>query len=168
MTGEELNFKYVFYIAGHAVEEWLKNQNNLLSLLMHEIRGPLSTLATSSYLLRKGGLDHTSNPRILDTIDRQIRHLNALMESITELTRYRLEKSTIPQSVIPVQQVLGDALENCQHSLAQKSIKVSLNQPQQNLRVSGSQGLLCQIFVNLIRNAAKFSSRNSSLEISAQ
>jgi signal transduction histidine kinase len=148
------------------MDDWLKQQDNLLSLVMHEIRGPLSMMLNSSYLLKNSCLDSPDSQRNIEIIERQVRKLDEIMNSIAILIRCKLGKQPIRKCRISSTQLIEESLDICQANIQIKGIEVEVTGAKKDIFIFGSSRLLCQALVNLIENAVKFSSCSSIIEIS--
>jgi PAS domain S-box-containing protein len=149
--------------AEHAAR--LKDQ--FLATLSHELRNPMSAVLGWLHLLRGGRLSAPQAEQALETIERNARLQNQLINDILDVSRiitgqFRLELA--PLRVIPV---LNDAIETVRPAAAAKSIAIDLDLGAVDSWVQGDAGRLQQVFINLLGNAIKFSAAHTRIRIAS-
>lgn len=144
----------------HEVESWMK----LIRVLMHEIMNsvtPVASLSESlSRMLRKGSetvKPSDVTPAMIDTlvqglnvISDQGRGLMSFVESYRKLSRLPEPEKTefSVNSLFSRAKVLFD-------SLGTEGICLAINQPANDVILYADQNLICQVLLNLFRNAAE-------------
>jgi signal transduction histidine kinase/DNA-binding response OmpR family regulator len=140
-------------------------KDHFLAVLSHELRTPLTpVLATVQDLLRDPDLPEDLRER-LDTIHRNVELEARLIDDLLDVTRIARGKMEIYRFKVDVHQVLEHALRTCDADFREKNILVRLSQQAQRTQVMGDRARLLQIFWNLLKNAAKFTSVGQSVEI---
>jgi len=140
-------------------------KDHFLAVLSHELRTPLTpVLATVQDMLRDPDLPEDLRER-LDTIHRNVELEARLIDDLLDLTRIARGKMEIYRAKVDVHQVLEHALRTCEIDFHEKSIIVRLSKLAQKTQVMGDRARLLQIFWNLLKNAAKFTSQGQSVEI---
>src|SRR5690606_16229048 len=119
-------------------------------------------IVTALELLRLRSGD--SRPRELDVIERQVRHLQGLVDDLLDVSRITRGKIALDRQRLRVEDAIATAvemvaplLESSRHHLA---IEVA-----PDLAVDADPSRLAQIIGNLLNNAAKYTDPGGHIEI---
>jgi signal transduction histidine kinase len=132
-----------------------------LAVLAHELRHPLAPMRSAVEVIRR--LDG-QEPRIawaVGIIDRQLGLLTRLIDRLFDTAP--LGAGPLSLEVLDLAEVLEQALEVCQPSLARHAVTV--NWPTVPALVEGDWLRLVQVFTNLLDNAAKYSDAPGCIEV---
>ncbi len=144
-------------------------KTEFVSMVSHELRTPLTSIRGSLGLI-EGGIVGEVSPKVLEMIaiarsnsDRLIRIINDILDlQKLESGHVRIDKKQISASEL-VESAIASVAEIANQS--QIRLKPELDN---GMTVSGDEGRLVQVLVNLIGNAIKFSPSESSVVISAK
>ena len=114
--------------------------------IAHELRGPLSTVRSSVYLLRQKIGSVADLQRHLDKIDRQVDACEGVIADILDL-----EVGDNPPRPVSVGQLLDDALESCP---LPSTVQLHRSLPA-DLRVLAQRRLLARAIGGVLRNAIR-------------
>jgi signal transduction histidine kinase len=84
---------------------------NLLAVLAHEMRGPLSAMSGAVQLLRLGGKDPDVRDFATALLDRQFKHMSRLVEDLTDLTLTRSGKLSLRKQLVNLLDVVQASVE---------------------------------------------------------
>jgi two-component system sensor histidine kinase KdpD len=142
-------------------------RNALLSSVSHDLRGPLSVVQGAATALVDGGdaLSPARRREYLRTISDQASGLNRLLGNLINMTSLDAGMVTARKEYVPTEEVIGAALSALEESLHDRSVKVRI-EPEATM-VWIDPVLFQQVLVNLLENAAKYSSADLPIEISA-
>jgi two-component system sensor histidine kinase CpxA len=140
----------------------IESQKRLLGDISHELRSPLARLTVALELARKN-----SNGRALaalDRIEQESERVNRLVGQLLTLTRLESGAERVPPEMVVledlVQQVVDDA--DFEAKPLNKEVKaIELEQ----CRVRGSSELLRSAIENVVRNAIRYTSPGSAVEV---
>ncbi len=131
-------------------------KDEFLATLSHELRTPLTAVLGWAKLLSTGQLDVEASARALDTIQRNARAQQQIIEDILDVSRIitgKLRLEVQPVELIPV---IEAALESVRPAADAKAIQVESLLDAQTGLVMGDSSRLQQIIWNLLSNAVKF------------
>jgi signal transduction histidine kinase/CheY-like chemotaxis protein len=134
----------------------VRQRDEFLAMLGHELRNPLFTIRTAIELLNQVG---SYDPQIIQThtiIERQTQHLGHLIDDLLDVARITQGKISLKVSALDLNQVATNCIEALEVSGASKSHSVSTELCRHPLMIEGDQVRLEQIFNNLLTNALKY------------
>jgi signal transduction histidine kinase len=145
----------------------LFQQSDLISEFVHELRTPLASLSTATYLLLRPEMSREQQEQIIHNIHGETLRLNSLASSFLDLARLESGRVQFRKTSFSVPDLLFEC-KDIMHSKAEED-KVQI-------RVEASEGLpLCeadrdkmkQVVLNLLSNAIKYNRRNGMVVMSA-
>lgn len=143
-------------------------RNTLLASVSHDLRGPLSVIATASGMLTSPevNLSEAKRSELLATIARKSSEMSELVRDVLSLVR--LESGAIrPECAwCDVDEMVSSALEIAAERFGPRTVRRLLapNFP----RVYLDEVMVLQLLGNLLDNAAKYTPETATLEIGAE
>ncbi len=151
--------------ARDAAEADSKAKDEFLGRLSHELRTPL----TPVLLMATAMLDDPDLPEelraFLELTRRNLDLETQLIDELLDITRINRGKLRLRRETVDVHQVIRHALETCRDDFRAMEITVALDLQAEQRFINGDATRLQQVFWNLFKNAAKFSPRNSQVEV---
>jgi signal transduction histidine kinase/CheY-like chemotaxis protein len=144
-------------IAGRAKDEFL-------AVLGHELRNPLAPIVTSLALMRRksGGSD---NDREREIIERQVRHLQRLVDDLLDVSRIARGKIELKKQSVDLADIVARSLELTHPALVTRQSAPNVVLPDEPVRVQGDATRLTQVLCNLLTNAVKYSPPDADITI---
>ena len=142
-------------------------RNALLSSVSHDLRTPLGgiTGAASTLLEDAPGLTPEARRELLETIHEEGHRLQRLVTNLLDVTRLESGVVDLAKAWVPVEEVVGSALDRLSAQIGPREIKVEL--PAKLPMVQADPVLLEQVVINLVENALKFTPAETPIEIKA-
>lgn len=146
----------------------LFQQSDLISEFVHELRTPLSSLSTATYLLLRPEMSQEQREQIINNIHSETMRLNALASSFLDLAR--LESGRVQFRKVAFS--LADLMYECKDVMASKAVEDNIQ-----LRVESPDGLpllegdrdkIKQVLLNLLSNALKYNRPNGTVMLRAE
>ena len=141
-------------------------RDDFLAMLAHELRNPLSPLATSIELLR-ARIPDAQSARALEIMARQTRQLSRLVEDLLDVSRVRRGRIELRRTPLSLSQSLSDALEASRPLLEARRHEVVVEEARDVLHVNADAVRLSQVFSNLLHNAAKYTDPGGRIEVAS-
>ncbi len=142
-------------------------QSDLISEMVHELRTPLGSLNSATYLLLRPEITQEQLQKMVGIIQGETRRLSEMTTSFLDLSR--LESGRV--QFIPEELNLTNLLVECATLTYSSMVDRHLNfvwQPPKNLpHIVGDKDKLKQVFLNLISNAVKYNSPKGTLAMKA-
>lgn len=151
-----------------AAEAVNQRQTVFLSMLAHELRNPMASIAIANTVLESLNLVHPSVAKLLAITRRQVSHLVRLVDDLLDASRISTGKISLQTQMILLGEVIESAIETAQSSLVKRGQSVSVELPPAPLVLLGDMVRLSQLFANLLVNASKFSGVGDTISVGAQ
>lgn len=140
-------------------------RSTLLSSVSHDLRTPLAVITGSTSTLLHGGpsVPEATRHELLGTVLEEAEHLNRLIRNLLDMTRLESGAVKIIKEWLPLEELVGAALNRLDTRLAGREVHVDL--PRDLPLVPCDAVLIEQALINLLENAAKYST--GSIDIGA-
>lgn len=146
------------------LEESVRQKDEFLAVLSHELRGPLGSVSMAvDVLQRSQDPNHAKNA--VATIRRQCDQLTRLVEDLLDSARIRTGKLTLDLRPVDVEDAVQMAVETSQATLGKFVQELVTIKPSAPVRVRADVVRLAQVIHNLLSNASKNSPRGSEIAI---
>jgi PAS domain S-box-containing protein len=137
-------------------------KDEFFAMLGHELRNPLAPIQTALQLMRIRG---AGNQRERAVIERQMKHVVALVDDLLDVTRITRGKVELHLKRVAIADVVARAVETVQPLLEQRAHSLTVNVPAEPCDVMGDPERLAQVFANLLTNAAKYTERGGRIAV---
>ncbi len=158
----------VFHEMADALADASRCKAELMSMVSHDLRTPLTSMQGSMTLLSAGILGELT-PKALNEVSRAERNATRLINLINDLLDIeKLEAGRMDMTVenIKLQPVFEESMESVVQFAASHSVTVDIEPT--DLQVMGDHNRLIQVLVNLLSNAVKFSPEGETVRLLAK
>jgi signal transduction histidine kinase len=145
-----------------------RTRTEFISMLAHELRGPMTTIMGFGYTLRDqfDKLDEEKRTRVIGTIVKEVERLSRMVNDLLDLSR--MEAGTLRYELAPLElKEFVDSLISTHTSLQAKHI-VSDDVPEEIPRVLADRDRLDQVMINLLTNATRYSPEGTAIRVNAE
>ncbi len=131
----------------------------------HELRTPLASIVgyIETLTTPKAGGDPITRNKFLDTMGREAKRMNSLVEDLMSLSRIEAEKHERPQDRIDLASIITHAVRDV--NAVQGHEKVKLDIDVEEATIPGDRGQLDQLVRNLIDNAIKYGDSDKPVSV---
>jgi two-component system sensor histidine kinase KdpD len=142
-----------------------KMRSTLLRAISHDLRTPLSGILGASSAIRENGkdLEEDTRDKLIANIQEESQWLIRMVENLLSITRINESASNLTKSPEAAEEVVGEAVSRIKQRFPQREIIVRV--PDEFLEVPMDGTLIVQVLINLLENAIKYSTGDSSVEI---
>lgn len=140
-------------------------KDEFLATVSHELRTPLNAMLGWATMLRSKQLDDSTTSRALETIERNARAQNQLIDDLLDVSRIITGKLRLNVRPVVLVVVIESAIDSIRPAAEAKNIRIqSILDPLAG-PVSGDPDRLQQVFWNLLSNAVKFTPKGGRVQI---
>jgi PAS domain S-box-containing protein len=139
-----------------ALQEVDRRKDEFLAMVSHELRNPLTPIATAVEIMRECEPADDSIVWARDVIGRQTAQLTRLVDDLLDVSRITLGKITLNRSALDLRPIVAQAVETAQPLLSARHHELAVGVPTEALPLWGDGARLTQIISNLLNNAARF------------
>ena len=140
-------------------------KDEFLATLSHELRTPLNAMLGWTTLLRTRKFNEATTARALETIDRNTKSLQQLIEDVLDVSRIitgKLRLNICPVEIVPI---IEAAIETVLPAAEAKNIQIDLGLDASVGAILADANRLQQVFWNLLTNAVKFTPKGGRVEV---
>ena len=142
-----------------------RQQSELISMVSHEVRTPLSSLLGFTDLLLRGDHDEAVRRRYLTIVHQEARRLAALTRDFLDVRLLEEGRLTLALEQIDLTQV---AREQAGVFVAgSQTHELVVEVPEEPIWIEGDRDRLSQVIGNLVANAVKYSPEGGPIEVRA-
>jgi signal transduction histidine kinase len=145
----------------------LFQQSDLISELVHEIRTPLASLVTASYLLQRSEISEKQRSELATTIYSEAQRLNELASSFLDLARLESGRAGFQMALVDLPKLLDECRKVVQAKTDESGIQLAVEIQDGLPGVEGDAGKLKQVILNLLSNSIKYNRPGGTITLSA-
>ncbi|HEY6044277.1 MAG TPA: ATP-binding protein, partial [Nitrosospira sp.] len=155
-------------IARTETERASRLKDEFLATLSHELRTPLNAILGWSQLILSGNMKKEDIHKGLETIERNARAQNKLIEDLLEMSSIISGKVRLDMQSVDAASLVDAAVESVMPTAQAKGIVLTKNIDSQAGPISGDSNRLQQIFWNLLSNSIKFTPRGGKIDVTLE
>ncbi|MEN8893525.1 MAG: sensor histidine kinase [Planktotalea arctica] len=133
----------------------------------HEIKNPLASLRSAVGTMRVAKRDD-QREKLLQVIEHDVRRLDRLVSDISNASRLDSELVKEEEETFDLLHMVGNLTEYLGQQASEQGIEFISDLPSEPIMVSGLEGRLAQVFVNLITNAISFCEDGDAIRVWAR
>ena len=157
----------------HRAEEQLREadrrKDEFLALLGHELRNPLTPIASAAQLLelKKDSITAQELEQISATLSRQTNHLTRMVGDLLDLSRLDRGRINLQQETVDLRDLVPQAVESIPVLQEEGGFDFGISLPDDALMVHGDPVRLVQVLANLLDNATKYTPPRGWIRVEA-
>jgi len=145
------------------LQQSVRDRDQFLAMLGHELRNPLAAIVTASDLIdRKAQGAMEPERRVLA---RQARNLSRLVDDLLDVARVTRGKIVLHEEPLDFRELVGRVCDGFRERARQQGLELAAHLPSAPVRVSGDQLRLEQVLTNLLTNAVKYSNSGTRIDV---
>jgi len=148
-------------------EQKLREKEQFLAMLAHELRNPLTPISAGVELLQ-----HTDDAQLfqstLSLLGNQVAHIERLLDDLLDVSRVTLGKVELKLESLDVRAVAEHAVQTARALIENREHRVTLALPREPLYVRADAVRLAQVLGNLLNNACKYMDRGGEIAVTVE
>ena len=158
----------VMFEQSAALKDLHRRKDEFLAMLSHELRNPLSPIASALQLLGLQKNEDRLQKQARTIIERQVGQLTRLIDDLLEVSRITTGRIHLQQERIALNDVISNAIETVRPLLDQRRHVFTVSLSPQPIWLMADAARLEQVIVNLLTNAAKFTDVDGHVWLTAR
>jgi signal transduction histidine kinase/CheY-like chemotaxis protein len=147
----------------HKLEQSVRDRDQFLAMLGHELRNPLAAIMTATELMDRRAADAFLRERAI--VARQARHLARLVDDLLEVARVTSGKITLHPSAFDLCGLVQRALAALHPAARQQGVEIVLHPAPAPLMLTADPVRLEQVLANIVGNAIKYTGAGGRVEV---
>jgi signal transduction histidine kinase len=141
----------------------LFQQSDLISEFVHELRTPLASLSTATYLLLRPEMSREQQEQIVNNIHNETLRLNSLASSFLDLARLESGRVQFRKSTFDIMDLLHECSDVMESKAEEDHIQIRVIRPEGPTLLEADRDKIKQVILNLLSNAIKYNRQNGSI-----
>lgn len=145
----------------------LFQQSDLIAEFVHELRTPLASIGTATYLLMRPEISEEQRVQMLKNIHDETLRLNALASSFLDLARLESGRVQYHFARFPLPPLLEESLAVMRSMAEQAQVSLAIEVAEDLPLVDADRDKLKQVLLNLLSNAIKYNRPGGKVTVRA-
>lgn len=145
----------------------LFQQSDLISEFVHELRTPLASLSTATYLLLRPEISREQGQQIITNINQETTRLSALATAFLDFARLESGRAQFTKMRFTLPKAVQECITTMQAKAQEGGISVEVIIPEDMPEVLADRNKIKQVVLNLLSNAIKYNRPNGTVTIEA-
>ncbi len=145
----------------------LFQQSDLISEFVHELRTPLASLSTATYLLLRPEISKEQHEQIIYNIHNETLRLNTLASSFLDLARLESGRVQFHKTRFNMTDLVYECKDVMQSKADESRIQMRVDSMENMPLIEADRDKIKQVLLNLLSNAIKYNRPSGSVIISA-
>jgi CheY-like chemotaxis protein len=150
------------------LEDGVRQRDEFLAMLGHELRNPLAAISGASYVLDQMVPADEQAQMVRSIIDRQTKHLSRLVDDLLDVSRVTKGKITLQRQPIDLNEMARRCCQAIEAAAKARHHRLELKLEPRPLMVDGDPARLEQVVSNLLTNAVKYTPTNGVIDVSTR
>lgn len=150
-----------------AAERAIQARDDVLGIVAHDLRNPLSTIVMQSSLMRSPEVKQQPEEAV-GVIERAADRMNRIIEDLLDVTRLEAGRLTIERASVPAAALVSDSIDAHQAQAVAANIDLRPDVGSDLPEVWVDRDRILQVFENLIGNALKFTEAGGMVTVGAK
>ena len=141
----------------------LFQQSDLIQEFVHELRTPLASLSTATYLLLRPEMSREQRDQIVNNIHNETLRLNSLASSFLDLARLESGRVQFRKTRFSAADLMYEVRDVMMTKAQETNVQIRVDVPNDMPLMEADRDKIKQVLLNLISNAVKYNRPNGSV-----
>jgi PAS domain S-box-containing protein len=150
------------------LEDLHRRKDEFLAMLSHELRNPLSPIASALQLLSLQKNEDQLQQKARTIIERQVGQLTRLIDDLLEVSRITTGRIHLQQEPVALNGIVEHAIETVRPLIVRHQHALTVSLSKEPIWLFADAARLEQVVVNLLTNAAKYTHDSGQIWLTVQ
>ncbi len=141
----------------------LFQQSDLISEFVHELRTPLASISTASYLLLRPEISQEQREQIIHNIHSEAMRLSTLASSFLDLARLESGRVQFNRTRFDINDLIYECKDIMQNKAEEAKVRIAIEIDEAAPLLEADRDKIKQVLLNLLSNAIKYNRKNGSV-----
>ncbi|MBG6077504.1 CHASE3 domain-containing protein [Polaromonas sp. CG_9.11] len=151
-----------------ALTDLHRRKDEFLAMLSHELRNPLAALSNAMQLLRLPADADPLQQHSRGIMERQLKNLKHLVDDLLDVSRITTGNVRLRLEQVSLDSIVENAVEAVNPLIAEHRHVLTVSRPPEPVFVHADAARLEQVLVNLLTNAAKYTSSGGHIGLNVE
>ena len=151
-----------------ALKEADQRKDIFLATLAHELRNPLAPIRNAAEIIRVKSPTEPDLQWATDIIDRQVHQMSRLVDDLLDVSRINRGTIQLRTEAVDFPELMRTVLDASRPFIEKRGHTLVVTATPDPFRLIADQTRLCQILVNLLDNAAKYTDRGGRIWLTVE
>ncbi|MFN2197568.1 MAG: GAF domain-containing protein [Anaerolineales bacterium] len=153
-----------------AVQQTNQAKSQFISVVVHELRIPMTAIKGYTDLLRQGAVGAVSEAQLnfLEVIRKNVDRMATLISDLSDLNRVESGRLKLAPSEISLYSVVQETVKSLGPKLAEKDQSLQVEVPEDLPELYADPQRIAQVFGNLLNNAWKYTPAGGAIQVRAE
>ncbi|MCA9954958.1 MAG: response regulator [Ardenticatenaceae bacterium] len=138
-----------------------------IAMAAHELRNPLSQIATTNALFSRVGDLNAKQSQLLEKVNFSLERMKALIVDLDDIARLETGNIRVELRPLNLHELIQKTAESLQHDVLSRDHSLTLNVPPNLPLVCADRQRMIQVLTNLIGNALKYTPNGGQIVVTA-
>lgn len=139
-------------------------KTELVSMVAHELRSPLTSISGFSELLLDEDITKEQTEEYASIIVKESNRLSDLINKFLDISRIESGRIQPNKNKVDIYEIVQMVVGNNSYLASRKCIEVEIHESSKDTTVFADSGMMEQVFLNLFSNAIKYSPENTRID----
>ena len=145
----------------------VRQRDEFMALLGHELRNPLAAISTCVEVLKLGPGDGDQTANCLGIVGDQTAHMRRMLDDLLDISRLTRAKLSVRRDTVDLVAILRQCVTQAEWEFDGRHEDLRVRLPAEPLYLAGDATRLQQVFANLLNNAFRYSRAGETVTLSA-
>jgi signal transduction histidine kinase len=145
-----------------------RRKDEFMAVMAHELRNPLTPIATALATLRRAQPGTLPFERAHEAMERQVQHLVRLVDGLLDASRYTAGTIELRHQSVDLGAVVQQAVQMSQPLFTSRGHALTVDLPDEPREFVADPDRVAQLLVNLLNNAARCTDPGGQVQLSAR
>ncbi len=146
----------------------LFEQSDAIADLVHELRTPLSSIKTITYLLNKPEITQENRQKLIETIQNETNRLNYMVTNFLDIVRMEAGRLSFEFSTFDFSSLVNECMLILLPLATQRKIIINYQPDSTQLLIVADRGKIKQVLLNLLNNAIKYNRPDGTITLKSR